>query len=70
MLDCTGPLAGVARQSSIDRFVKRFTRDLEDPEEIGEKHIALRRLLLKKQKSISLILRAWRQAAADIAMDE
>jgi hypothetical protein len=49
MLDCSGPKTGQARQTLVERFVKRFTRDLEEPEEIGERHIFLRRLLLKKQ---------------------
>jgi hypothetical protein len=50
--------------------VKRFTRDLEDPEEIGERHLALRRLLLRKQRDISSILHTWKQAAQDLALDE
>jgi hypothetical protein len=41
-----------ARQGSVDRFLRRFTRDIEDPDEISEKHLALRRILLKKYSSI------------------
>ena len=50
--------------------MKRFTRDLEDPEEIGERHLALRRLLVRKQRDILAILHTWKQAAQDLALDE
>lgn len=50
----------MVRQQSIERFVKRFNRDIEEPEEIDDRHIILRRLILKKFKDISNIIKAWK----------
>lgn len=61
---------GAARQQSVERFVKRFNRDIDDPEEINDKHIILRRLVLKKLRDISIILRIWHQASKELAEDE
>lgn len=73
MIDCSGingASRSLARQQSIERFVKRFNRTIDDPEEINEKHIALRRLILLKLKQMSHILHDWRQASKETAMDE
>jgi hypothetical protein len=49
-----------ARQGSVERFIKRFNRDIEDPDDISEKHLVLRRLLLKKYSSLSQLFKKWR----------
>ena len=48
------------RQQSVDRFIKRFNRDIDEPEMIDERHLILRRVVLRKMKDISEILKIWK----------
>jgi hypothetical protein len=43
----------------VERFVRRFNRDLEEPEEVDERHLVLRRLVLKKMNDLSRALKTW-----------
>ena len=53
------PGISLARQQSVDRFVKRFNRDIDEPDEVSERHLILRRLILKKLKDVSSIFQLW-----------
>lgn len=47
------------RQQSVERFVQRFSREVDNEDEIEEKHIILRRILLRKFKSVHDWLKRW-----------
>ena len=71
MIECgTNNTSVIVRQQSVERFIKRFNRDIDDPEEINERHIVLRRLILKKFKDLSHVIKIWREATKEIAIDE
>jgi hypothetical protein len=43
--------------------VRRFKREIDaDPEDIDERHIILRRIVLRKMQGMKECLRAWRLA--------
>ncbi|TNV85400.1 hypothetical protein FGO68_gene4595 [Halteria grandinella] len=65
-----GLIGGAVRQQSIERFVRRFHREIEDPEEIDSKHLILRRLILKKFMDIKHVMQMWRQATLEERVDE
>lgn len=69
MLEHSGTSGSINTQS-IERFVRRFHREIEDPEEIDSRHIILRRIVLKKLAHLKEGLYIWRQAASEEKVDE
>lgn len=51
------------RHLSVERFVTRFSRDIDDPGFIGEQHLLLRKLVLNKLKHLHDIFIRWRREA-------
>jgi predicted transcriptional regulator len=58
------------RQQSVERFVRRFKREIDEPEDIDERHIVLRRVVINKMRQISEIMRQWKSAASEETVDE
>ena len=59
-----------ARQASVERFLRRHHNEIEDPDEITEKHLILRRLILKKQKDLVAAFAHWRANVNQLALDD
>jgi len=59
-----------ARQASVERFLRRHHNEIEDPDEVTEKHLILRRLILKKQKDLVNAFAHWRANVNQLALDE
>ena len=56
-----GSFGSKHRQNSVERFIQRFSRDLDDEEEVGERNVVLRRLVLRKIKDFQDVFIAWRR---------
>jgi hypothetical protein len=59
-----------ARQASVERFLRRHHNEIEDPDEITEKHLILRRLILKKKKDLVAAFAHWRANVNQLALDD
>ena len=64
-----GCQARQARQASVERFLRRQHNEIEDPDEITEKHLILRLLILKKQKELVVAIAHWRANMNQLALD-
>jgi len=46
---------------SVERFIQRFSRDLDDEEDVCERNVVLRRLVLRKIKDMHELFITWKR---------
>ncbi|CDW77232.1 UNKNOWN [Stylonychia lemnae] len=56
-----GNFSSAPRQQSVERFIQRFSREIDDEEDISERNIVLRRLVLRKFKDMQDWFHRWRR---------